>query len=104
MTIFFSQVDEETLPLAAKDTMQSGHTLDLILRNIILVNPAYRPVLMSKCDISDGFYHIDLNVEDIPKLGVDFPTVSCVEPLVTFPLDSSPNGLEEQSTRILHGL
>ena len=61
------------LPLAAADAMQFGHALDRILREILLANPAYGPVLMSRYDISDGFYRVELNVEDIPKPGVIFP-------------------------------
>ena len=39
-----------------------------------------------KLDISDGFYRIALNVNDIPKLGVAFPTPPGHEPLIAFPL------------------
>jgi hypothetical protein len=41
---------------------------------------------MIKLDISDGFYRIGLNIDDIPKLGVVFPTLPGDEPLITFPL------------------
>ena len=68
-----SQVNDKTLRLAAADAMQFGHALDCILQEIRLENPAYDPVLMSKYDISDGFYRVDLHVEDIPKLGAAFP-------------------------------
>ena len=74
MTIFFSQVNDNTLLLAAAEAMQFDHALDRILQEILLTNPAYGPVLMFKYDISDGFYHVNLNMEDIPKLGVVFPT------------------------------
>ena len=43
-------------------------------------------LFLSRYDISGGFYHIDLNVEDIPKLGVVFPTEPGDEPLAVFPL------------------
>ena len=66
--------------------MQFDHALDRILQEILLTNPAYGPVLMFKYDISDGFYHVNLNMEDIPKLGVDFPTMPGAGPLVAFPL------------------
>ena len=69
------------LPLAATEATQFGHALDRILRDILLENPGYGPVLMSKYDISDGFYHVNLNVGDIPKLGVAFPTVPGADPL-----------------------
>jgi hypothetical protein len=39
-----------------------------------------------KLDIADGFYRIDLNIDDIPKLGVIFPTSHGEEPLVALPL------------------
>ena len=69
-----------------------------------MVNHAYGPVLVSKYGISDGIYHVNLNVEDIPKLGVDFSTTPDAEPLVAFPLVLKMGWkLEEQSTRILYG-
>ena len=37
-------------------------------------------------DISDGFYRVWLRVEDIPKLGVTFPSERPGEHLVAFPL------------------
>ncbi len=46
-----------------------------------------------KLDISDGFYCIALNVDDIPKLGVAFPSPPGHEPLVAFPL-ALPMGWE----------
>ena len=41
---------------------------------------------MMKVDIADGFYQIQLNVQDIPKLQVVFPTKEGKEPWVAFPL------------------
>ena len=82
----WSGVNEDTLPLAALESMQFGHALDRILREILMANPAMGPVHLMKIDISDGFYRIGVNVEDIPKLGVVFPTKPGQEPLVAFPL------------------
>jgi len=56
----FSGVNSETLPLAALDSMQFGHALDRILREILLADPAMGPVQMLKIDLSDGFYRLDL--------------------------------------------
>ncbi len=39
---------------------------------------------MIKLDITDGFYRIGLNINEIPKLGVVFPTLPGDEPLITF--------------------
>ena len=79
-------VNDDTLPLAAMESMQFGHALERILREILLSNPAFGPVQLMKVDISDGFYRIDVNVDDVPKLGVVFPTEDGEEPLVAFPL------------------
>lgn len=79
-------VNDDTLPLAAMEAMQFGHALDRILREILLANPAFGPVQLIKVDISDGFYRVDLNIDDIPKLGLIFPTEDGDEPLIAFPL------------------
>ena len=70
----FYGVNADTLDLAAREAMQFGHALDRILREILLANPDDGPVQLMKVDLSDGFYRIDLCVDDIPKLGVLFPT------------------------------
>ncbi|KAL3822916.1 hypothetical protein ACHAXA_010699 [Cyclostephanos tholiformis] len=79
-------VNDDTLPLAATEAMQFGHALDRILREILLANPAFGPVHLLKLDISDGFYCIALNIDDIPKLGMAFPTANNADPLVALPL------------------
>jgi hypothetical protein len=66
--------------------MQFGHAFDRILREILLADPSLGPIYLIKLDISDGFYRIALNIDDIPKLGVAFPTLPGHEPLIAFPL------------------
>ena len=66
--------------------MQYGHALDCVLHEILLTDPALDLVHLLKIDIRDGFYRIALNVDDIPKLGVVFPTTPGAEPLIAFPL------------------
>ena len=66
--------------------MQFGHALDRYLREILLSNPNNGPVYLLKLDIADGFYRIALNINDIPKLGVVFPSPEDEEPLVALPL------------------
>ncbi len=70
----------DTLPLAAMESMQFGHALDRILRKILLADPALGPVHLIKLDISDVFYRIAVNIDDIPKLGIVFPTSPSQEP------------------------
>ena len=97
----WSGVNKDTLPLAAMEAMQFGHALERILREILLANPAHGPVHINKTDLSDGFYRVDLNAEDAPKLGVVFPTKPGVEPMVAVPL-VLPMGWK-QPTRFLDG-
>ena len=82
----WSGVNTDTLPLAAMEAMQFGHALERILREILFANPAHGPVQLNKTDLSDGFYRVDLNVDDIPKLGVVFPTKLGSEPMVALPM------------------
>ena len=39
-----------------------------------------------KWDFQDGFYQVDLNVDDIPKLGLVFPSLPGEDPLMSFPV------------------
>ena len=79
-------MNDETLPLAAKEAMQFGHALDQILCGTILADPTLGPVKLMKVDLSDGFYRVKLNITDIPKLGVVSPTRPGRESLIVFPL------------------
>ena len=82
----WSDINKETIDLAAKESMQSGHALDRILREILLADPAMGSIQLMKFDIADGFYQICINIDDIPKLGVVFPTPPGEEQLIAFPL------------------
>ncbi len=83
----WSLVNQETIRLAPHEAMQFGNCLDRVLREILLANPKYGPVLLNKTDLSDGFYRVCLNPDDIPKLGVIYPSRSGQsEPLVALPL------------------
>ena len=82
----FYEVNQDTLPIAALESMQFGHALERILRHILIANPAYGPTYLMKVDLSDGFYRVGLAPEDIPKLGVVFPTNPEDDPLVALPL------------------
>lgn len=68
------------------NAIQFGHVLDRILHKILLADPTMGPIYLPKLDISDGFYRINLAIEDIPHLGVVFPVAEGEEPLVAFPL------------------
>ena len=59
----WSDVNAETLNLAAKESMQFGHALDRIPHEILLADPALGPIQLMKIDISDGFYCIAVNID-----------------------------------------
>ena len=83
----WSLVNQETLPLAATESMQFGHALDRILREILLANINHGHVYLNKTNLSDGFYRVSMASNDIPKLGVVFPTCHDQdEPLIALPL------------------
>ena len=72
--------------MAPYDAMQFGKALQRILRQIHNANLWHGPVYLSKVDISDGFYRVWLQANDIPKLGMLFPGLPGEEPLIAFPL------------------
>ena len=74
------------MPLADIEAMQFCHALDRILWEILLSDPSLGQVQLMKIDLSDEFYRIVVIVDDIPKLGVVFPTKSGQELLIVFPL------------------
>jgi hypothetical protein len=66
--------------------MQFGHALEWILYCICHADPAHGPVYVCKLDISNGFYHISLNVADAPLLAVLLPQQPSKPPLVGIPI------------------
>jgi len=63
-------VNTNTLPLVHTEAMQFGHTLKMLLREILLADPKNRKIYLAKFNLSDSFYRIELALSDIPKLGV----------------------------------
>ena len=82
----FSGVNEETQPIVPVKSIQFGHALEQILREILLADPALGPVKMLKVDLSDGFYRLHLILRDAPKLGLAFPKIDGLPDLVAIPL------------------
>jgi hypothetical protein len=70
----FFLVNLDTIPLAPAESMQFGLALWRILTNIHKADHRLGPVFLSKVDIADGFYRIQVNANDVPKLGVVVPT------------------------------
>ena len=82
----WSGVNSNTLPVIARESLQYGRALDRFLRHILLADPRYGPVYLSKCDIADGYYRLHLTVQDCPKLALAFPASLAGDPLVAIPL------------------
>jgi hypothetical protein len=70
----FFLVNLDTIPLAPVESVQFGRALWRILTNIHKADPRLGPVFLSKVDIAEGFYRIQVNANDVPKLGVVVPT------------------------------
>ena len=91
----FSGVNGETIKMAPAEAMQFGRALPRLLQLIYDADPAHGPVYMTKVDVSDGFYQIWLNCDDVDKLGIVMPGLTDDdEPLIAFPL-SLPMGWVE---------
>lgn len=82
----FYFTNQECLPVAPSESMQFGRTLQRILQRILLSDPTFGPVYLSKIDIADGFYRIQLSARDVPKLAVLLPAGPGEEPMVAFPM------------------
>ena len=82
----FSGINNDTVPIAPRESMQFGRALPRILQTVVRADPRYGPVYLSKIDIADGFYRVWLQATDILKLGVALPTTPGQPPLVAFPL------------------
>ena len=82
-----SGVNADTLSLAPRESMQFGRALQRVMRIIIRANPKYGPVYLAKVNISDIFYQVWLQLNEILKLlGVALPSMLGTPPLVAFPL------------------
>lgn len=82
----WSQVNQEAVPIFASESMQFGHALERLLREILLANLPMALSMSSRLtlDLSDGFFcRVKLNANE---LGLVFPTRPGEEPLVAIPL------------------
>ena len=81
----FSGVNPSTLKMAPPEAMQWGRTINRILWYIYTADQRQGPVLLSKTDLSDGFYQIPLTPSGALKLAVPFPSLPGEPPLVAIP-------------------
>ena len=81
----FSGVNEATLKMVPPEAMQWGKTLHRLLQYIFTADARHGPVLLSKTDLSDGFYQLGLTPTGALKLTNPFPSLSGEPPLVAIP-------------------
>ena len=82
----YYKTNSKTLTLACLSARQYGRELDRLIHEIVFVDPSLVIVYLLKTDVSDGFYHIGLLLEDAPKLGLIFPSGTDADPMVATPL------------------
>jgi hypothetical protein len=82
----FYGLNDHSLPLAFKDSMQFGGALHRLLYAIRHANPAYGPVRIMKLDLKDGFYRVGLRPREALAFSVLLPEYDGLPPLVAIPL------------------
>jgi hypothetical protein len=90
----FYGINENTICLAPTDAMQFGRALERVLHKIQSADPRHGPVYLSKIDVADGFYRVDLETATAPTLAVILPHQAGEPPLVAILL-SLPMGWVE---------
>ena len=68
----YSGINPLTMKMAPQDSMQWGKALHRVLWYIFHADTRHGPVLLSKTDLSDGFYQLHLNPTSALKLAVPF--------------------------------
>ena len=81
----FSGVNPASLKLAPPEAMQWGQTLNRVLWYVHNADSWHGPILLSKTNLSDGFYQLHLTPSSALKLAVPFDSVTG-EPMAAIPM------------------
>jgi len=81
----FSGVNPQTVKRAPPEAIQWGRALHRLLWYVFTANELHGPVLLSKTDLSDGFYQLHLTPSSALKLAIPFPQVANDPPLIVDP-------------------
>ena len=81
----YSFVNQATHKLCPQESMQWGRTLQRILWYVYYADRRHGPVLLSKTDLSDGFYQLHLSPSGALSLAMPFPSNPDEPPLVAIP-------------------
>ena len=79
-------VNAETVSYTPKESMQFGHALERICWMVRHANPKYGKVFLSKFDLADGFYRMNLKAAQAPGLACVLPKYENEPQLVAIPL------------------
>ena len=71
----FSGVNPDTVKMAPREAMQWGRTLNRILWYVYTADRRQGTVLLSKTDLSDGFYQFHLTPSGALSLATPFPNL-----------------------------
>jgi hypothetical protein len=82
----FTDVNANSAPLAPTQAMQFGQAIQRILQRIAYTNPKYGPALLSKVDLSDGYYRVPLSPSAALELAVVLPPLQGTKPIIGIPL------------------
>jgi len=86
MDYTFTAVNQGSLNIAPMQAMQFGTTIHRILQCIAYARSIHGPVLMSKIDLSDGYYHVPLSPSAALELAVVLPPLTGTKPIIGIPL------------------
>ena len=81
----FSEVNPATVTMAPREAMQWGRALNRVLWFIYTADRRHGPVLLSKTDLSDGFYQMNLTPTGALNLAVPFPSAPGQPELLALP-------------------
>jgi len=81
----YSEVNPSTVSMAPREAMQWGRALNRVLWYVYTADRRHGPVLLSKTDLSDGFYQLHLTPTGALKLAVPFPNQPGQPKLVAIP-------------------
>ena len=79
-----SGVNSASIKLAPPEAIQWGWTLNRVMWYILNADSCHGPVLLSKTDLSDGFYQLHLTPSGALKLAVPFTSIDG-KPMVATP-------------------
>jgi len=91
MDFTYNSINQDSVPLAPFQAMQSGHAFQRILQQLAYCNPAFGPPQLAKVDMADDSYCIPLSTNAALQLTVSLPSDGASDPLLGIPL-SLPMG------------